>query len=271
MINDRKHLINMVNQESSTVDKIALFRSLFRGRDDIYPRRFENQKTQKSGYSPACANEWVRGVCEKPKIKCIDCQYRRFLPVTDDVVRWHLLGLDDKGKDFVIGVYPMLLDEKFIPYEDQWAFLSGLRKIARSEIEAVVEAAEAKGRTIGVRLEVSEEDNPTPWKAMPSRRQIVPIVSNLPEKIDLIIGNEIFIEKAVLSTSLRNRLIRLAAFQNPEFYEAQVMRLPVYQSPRVIGCAHDYSHHIGLPRGCLDDICQLFSDLKIKFTIQNEL
>ena len=65
----------MVNQESPTNAKIALFRSLFRGRDDIYPRRFENQKTQKSGYAPACANEWVRGVCEKPNIILIlrDC------------------------------------------------------------------------------------------------------------------------------------------------------------------------------------------------------
>ena len=91
--------------------KIALFRSLFRGRDDVYPRRFENRKTGKSGYSPACANEWVPGMCEKPRIKCADCPHQRFLPVTDDVVRWHLSGHDDAGRDFVMGVYPMLRDE----------------------------------------------------------------------------------------------------------------------------------------------------------------
>ena len=55
-----------INQRSSADEKIALFRSLFRGRDDVYPRRFESRKTGKSGYSPACANEWVPGVCEKP-------------------------------------------------------------------------------------------------------------------------------------------------------------------------------------------------------------
>ena len=91
--------------------KIALFRSLFRGREDVYPRRFESRKTGKAGYAPACANEWVRGVCEKPKIKCAECPHRRFLPVTDEVIRWHLSGRDELGRDFVMGVYPMLLDE----------------------------------------------------------------------------------------------------------------------------------------------------------------
>ena len=73
-----------LDQTSSPEAKIALFRSLFRGRDDVYPRRFESRKTGKSGYAPACSNEWVRGICEKPRIKCAECPSRRFLPVTDD-------------------------------------------------------------------------------------------------------------------------------------------------------------------------------------------
>ena len=60
-----------VDRTSPASDKIALFRSLFRGRDDVYPRRFESRKTGKSGYAPACANEWVRGICEKPQIKWV--------------------------------------------------------------------------------------------------------------------------------------------------------------------------------------------------------
>lgn len=101
---------DLVSHQSS-VEEIALFRSLFRGRDDVYPRRFESRKTGRSGYRPACANEWERGVCEKPKIKCTDCPNRRFLPVMDEVVRWHLSGEDDNGCVFVMGVYPMLQDE----------------------------------------------------------------------------------------------------------------------------------------------------------------
>ena len=100
-----------VNHVSPPDAKIGLFRSLFRGRDDVYPRRFESRKTGKSGYSPVCANEWVRGVCEKPRIKCLECPHRRFLSITDDVIRCHLSGQDDDGRDFVMGVYPMLLDE----------------------------------------------------------------------------------------------------------------------------------------------------------------
>src|ERR1700755_3409770 len=101
----------MINNQSPTSDKVKLFRSIFRGREEVYPKRFENIKTNKSGYSPVCGNEWVRGVCEKPRIKCLDCQYSRFLPITDEVIQWHLLGSDNGGRDFVMGIYPMLLDE----------------------------------------------------------------------------------------------------------------------------------------------------------------
>jgi hypothetical protein len=104
-------LVSSFHQHSPSEAKIALFRSLFRGREDVYPRRFESRRTGKSGYAPACGNEWVRGICEKPRIKCTDCPHRRFLPVTDEVIRWHLSGLDDRGQSFVVGVYPMLQDE----------------------------------------------------------------------------------------------------------------------------------------------------------------
>ena len=70
-----------------------------------------SRKNGKTGYSPACGNEWVRGICDKRKVKCVECPSRRFLPVTDDVVRQHLSGADKNGRDFVAGVYPMLLDE----------------------------------------------------------------------------------------------------------------------------------------------------------------
>lgn len=61
-----------VTNQSSPAEKIALFRLLFRGQDEVYPARFESAKTGKSGYSPVCGNEWVRGICEKPRIKCGD-------------------------------------------------------------------------------------------------------------------------------------------------------------------------------------------------------
>jgi hypothetical protein len=97
-----------------------------------------------------------------------------------------------------------------------------------------------------------------------------PITGPLPHELQIVLANEIYIPKDGLPPALRNRLIRLAAFQNPEFYRAQSMRLPTYEKPRVIGCARDYHVHTGLPRGCLEDALQLFRDLKIRVTVSDE-
>src|SRR5688500_6390817 len=100
-----------VDRRPACETKIDLFRALFRRRDDVYASRLENLRTGNSGYSPACGNEWVPGVCDKPRIKCTGCPHQRFLPVTDETVRWHLSGRDDTGRAFVMGVYPLLRDE----------------------------------------------------------------------------------------------------------------------------------------------------------------
>jgi superfamily II DNA or RNA helicase len=378
-----------ISQKSTSPEKIAFFRSLFRGREDLYPQRFESRKTGKAGYSPACGNEWVRGICEKPKIKCSECRHRCFLPVTDDIVRWHLSGHNDNGKDFVMGIYPMLLDEtcfflatdfdksswqedakgflntckslnipaaiersrsgrgahvwlffaeavpailarklgchiltetmehnpdigldsydRFFPnqdtlpqggfgnlialplqkkardlgnsvfvnedliaYEDQWAFLASLGKLSLNQVQTIVRQAEAKGRIVGTYLRVIDEEDLTPWNR-PTFSKSIPAIENLPESMEIILGNEIYVPKKDIPPALKNRLIRLAAFPNPEFYKAQAMRLPTYETPRLISCSADYPDHIGIPRGCFEEVCQLFSELKIQMTVRNEL
>jgi len=380
----------IVDHRSPPEAKIALFRALFRGREDVYPRRFESRKTGKTGYQPVCANEWVQGVCEKPRIKCSDCPHQRFVSVADEAIRWHLSGQDSEGKNFVMGIYPMLqdetcfvlavdfdkegwredakaffetcrhlyvpaalersrsgngahiwiffdqaipaslarglgshiltetmerrpdiglksydrffpnqdtlpkggfgnlialplqkqpresgnsvfLDEDFVPYPDQWAFLSKIRRIDRPAVENIVRNAEAADRIVGIRHALAEEDEPAPWTLPPSRRRKErPIAGPLPANLELILGDEIYIAKDVLSPSLRNRLLRLAAFQNPEFYKAQAMRLPTYDKPRIIACAEDHPGHISLPRGCLGDVQEFLSELKITHVIRDE-
>jgi len=92
-----------VTNASSPAAKIALFRSLFRGRDDVFPKRWENPKTGKAGYAPACANEWAPGICGKPKVKCGDCPHSAFQSATADVIDGHLRGYH------TVGVYPLRL------------------------------------------------------------------------------------------------------------------------------------------------------------------
>ena len=379
-----------ITKGSSPAAKIELFRSLFRGREDVYPRRFESRKTGRAGYAPACANEWVPGVCEKPRIKCTDCPNRRFFNVTDEAIGWHLSGRDDRGLDFVMGVYAMMqdetcfflavdldgenwqqnagafletvrrldvpaalersrsgngghiwfffedalpaalarklgsyilteameqrpeigfdsydrlfpnqdtlprggfgnlialplqkrarqhgnsifLDEQFQPYEDQWAFLASIKRISRARVEAIVREAESKGRILGVRIAAPEEDEDNPWAARPSRRpKDPPIIGPLPDTLELVLSDQIYIAKEDLAPGLRNRLVRVAAFQNPEFYRAQAMRLPTYDKPRVIACAEDLAKHFGLPRGCLDEVVTLLKGLEIKPILRDE-
>jgi len=165
----------------------------------------------------------------------------------------------------------VFLDERFVPHSDQWKFLSLIRRIRRQEVEEIVHRADIKGQIIGVRLAPeSEEDEDTPWKKPSRSRTKVSIIGPLPESLELILGNQIYVPKDVLPPALRNRLIRLAAFQNPEFYRLQGLRLPTYDRPRIIACAEDHAKHIGLPRGCLDEVRQTLSDLNIKALVRDE-
>jgi hypothetical protein len=87
--------------QRSPEEKLAIFKRLFRGRSDVYPVRWEN-KQGKAGYSPACANEWKPGVCEKPRIKCADCGNRQWMPISRQTLIAHLTGLK------TMGIYPLL-------------------------------------------------------------------------------------------------------------------------------------------------------------------
>ena len=96
-----------IHMRSAPEEKIRLFRSLFRGREDVFARRWYSVQKEKGGYAPVCANEWKYGVCIKPKGKCSKCENRVLVPLDDAIIYKHLSGKDKNGED-VIGVYPIL-------------------------------------------------------------------------------------------------------------------------------------------------------------------
>ncbi len=369
-----------VTAASSTTDKVALFRQLFAGRPDIFPVRWDSKKTGRSGYAPACANEWARGLCGKPQVKCGACPHQAFLSVSDDAIEKHLRGGDGprgSAGDFVAGVYPLLHDETcwflatdfdkdtwtadatamidtclekgipatlersrsgngghvwiffsepiaartarqlgaailtetmerrpeigfgsydrffpsqdtmpiggfgnlialplqrkareqgnsvFIdtdlrPYDDQWAFLSAIPRLSATVASQIAGDAEMRGRVLAVRMPVEDENADESWRQTPSRRrEPASLADPLPEKVGVVIADQVYVDRTELPPAITARLIRLAAFQNPEFYRAQSMRFPTFDKPRIISCAELHPRHVGLPSGCLDEVLDL--------------
>ena len=364
----------------STAEKVALFRRLFRGRTDVYPVRWEGKTSGKSGYAPACANEWRAGVCEKPRIKCGDCSNRLLIPMSDAVIYDHLAG------KHVVGVYPLLEDDTcyflaadfdeadwrddarafmqsceelgvpaaleisrsgngahawiffasrvsardarrlgtaiishtcsrtrqlklesydrlfpnqdtmpkggfgnlialplqklpresgcsvFVdadlqPYPDQWGFLASIQPMPVHDIEPTIVRATGGVHPLDVTF-IDDEDLATPWKRQSTATN--KLAGQMPKSLTVTLANLIYFEKAQLPQALANRLIRLAAFQNPEFYKAQAMRMSVWDKPRVIGNAENYPQHIALPRGCLEAALDLLRENGIDCDLRDE-
>jgi hypothetical protein len=164
-----------------------------------------------------------------------------------------------------------ILDADLQPYPDQWVYLSSLRKMTQAEAERLILEAQKHGDLIGVRLSVADDGEPDPWTLPPSRRRIEkPIEGPLPATVSIVQSSLVYIEKKGLPPGLMNRILRIAAFQNPEFYKAQAMRLSTFDKPRVTGCGEDLGKHLALPRGCLADVIELFHSLKIKSVVRDE-
>ena len=181
-----------------------------------------------------------------------------------------LIALPLQGKSREMG-NTLFINENFTPYQDQWAFLSTISPLSRKRVKEIVDDANRIGKIMGVRFPAIEEQEEEPWKKAPSRRKNELSVSgSYPKKLNMFLNNLVYIEKKNLSPSFRNWLIHLAAFQNPEFYKAQAMRFSTFGKPRVISCAEDFPEHIGLPRGCLEEILEMCYSLRIKTLIKDE-
>ncbi|MEO6324282.1 MAG: DEAD/DEAH box helicase family protein [Thermoanaerobaculia bacterium] len=367
-------------------EKVALFRSLFRGRDDVFPRLWTNRRTGKKGYAPACANEWVRGICEKPRVKCGECPSQAFTAVADQVILDHLQGRH------VVGTYPLLQDEtcwllaadfdkaswvedvsafaqtcremglpvaiersrsgngahvwfffsapvpaaearrmgcflitqtmarhhllsmesydrlfpnqdtlprggfgnlialplqteprkkgntEFLtddlkPYADQWGYLASIKRIDPAVVAQIVAEAARRGQVIGIRLpdDGTDPQRHEPWERPPSQRHArVTLSGPMPREVNLVLAQRVFIETSGLPSALLNQIKRLAAFQNPEFFKKQSLRLSTALTPRVIDCSEFLDGHVALPRGCLNELEVLLREVGTKLVVRDE-
>lgn len=377
-------LLDSARPETSA-EKVGLFRQLFRGRDDLYPKLWTNSTSGRKGYAPACANEWVRGICEKPRVKCGECPNQAFLPVTDQVLLDHLQGRH------VVGVYPLLtdatcwlvaadfdkgswaedvlafaetcrgagvpaaversrsghgahawffftapvtasaarkmacflltetmsvrhqlsmesydrlfpnqdtlprggfgnlialplqhgprqegntvfVDDQLVPYPDQWVFLTSVSRIDPTIVDRIAREATRAGQVVGVRWsETTDDDDAAPWDRSPSRRTpAARLTGPLPTVIRSVLARRLFVEKAGLASPHLNQIKRLAAFQNPEFYKKQRLRLSTALTPRVIVCAEDLPDHVAVPRGCGEDVEALLRGAGVRLTVEDQ-
>lgn len=163
--------------------------------------------------------------------------------------------------------FSVFVDAELRPYPDQWAFLAAIQSMAAHDIEPTILRATGGVHPLDVTF-IDDEDLATPWKRANTSTGKLP--GPMPKSLTVTLSNLIYFEKAQLPQALANRLIRLAAFQNPEFYKAQAMRMSVWDKPRVIGNAENYPQHIALPRGCLDAALALLRDNGIACDLRDE-
>lgn len=377
-------LVSVPTITLSIDERIRLFQSLFKGREDVFARRWFSKTTGKSGYQPVCINEWKQGLCDKKKYRCVICPNRNFVPLTSQDMYRHLEGKDEYCCD-VVGLYAIMqdnncaflcadfddknckygykedvlayvgvcrewlipyaiersrsgngahvwiffeaplpaskarrlgnailteamtrngqmsfnsydrffpnqdylpeggfgnlvalplqgqarrkensvfVDNDFLVYKDQWAFLYNLKKIQESTIDQLLRLhyQEELGK-----LSMSSEHKP--W--------VTPLPQNITQedfhaKVEIIKADKLYIPLKAVSAKVLNHLKRIAAFKNPEFYSKQALRLSTYAIPRIISCFDITNEYLAMPRGCEDATRSFLNDNAVTYTITDK-
>jgi len=357
------------NLHASPKSKIDLFRSYFKGRNDVYPFRWES-KNGRSGYSPACWNEWQPKICNKPRVSCTECKNQNFKEPDHQAVYGHLKGIKTIGiypllsdnstyllaADFdkedwfeaisafsmtceslnipyllersrsgngghiwiffsepvaandarrlgngllrkTMELYPLLsfdcfdrlfpnqdimpeggfgslialplqleprknsnsvfINNEGVPYNDQWSILAATRKVAKSQLQSILNQLSSYIERASGGIEKNE-----PWKKLNDNDSIK--INGCPQKVTLTLADQLYVPIVNLPGKLTSKLKHCAVFSNPEFYKRQSLRLSTIGTSRYICSAHIENGYLILPRGCLVEVTRIMSDQVIE-------
>ena len=186
--------------------------------------------------------------------------YDRFFPNQDTLPKGGFgnliaLPLQKTARDKDNSVF---VDENFRPYEDQWGFMAGIRRLSEEEIAGLIPRL-SPGNELGA-LRKDDEEAKKPWETVRMRLS----GSDFPQEVRLVKANMLYVEKEGISQRGLNAIKRVAAFRNPEFYKAQALRLPTYDKPRVISCSEETETFLCLPRGCETDVEAMLDEAGVR-------
>lgn len=175
------------------------------------------------------------------------------------------LPLQKEPRDLGRSVF---VDANFQQIPDQWTFLENIKPLAQSRIETALTKLVGERHPLDIAYaEVPEENVDAPW-VRPAKPD-VKLNGVMPKAVKATIAAQLFIEKAGLPQSLMNRLIRIAAFQNPDFYKLQAALRSTWNTPRIISRAENHEKFLALPRGCLSDVEALLTANKIELRLDD--
>ena len=157
----------------------------------------------------------------------------------------------------------VFIDENFVPYLDQWRFLSNIEKLNETLLTTLTKKL-SKGNELG--LLKNEDSKLKPWVKQTTELK----KDDFSGTINIVRSGMLYIEKTGLSQRALNTLKRYAAFKNPAFYKAQAMRISTYGKPRIISCSNDFQDYLALPRGCENEVMQTLNELKVIPEIKDE-
>ena len=160
----------------------------------------------------------------------------------------------------------VFIDRNLQPFEDQWTFLASIVRLRSNDLDSIVRDAAARDAIVSVPLSSDDPDSEEPWQKKSSGKvHDKTLKEPYPKEVKIVLSNMLYLSKEGFGSAALSKLMGIAAFQNPEFYQKQATRQSTHDTPRVICCAENLDQYIALPRACLDSLKEHLVEAGIAF------